>query len=286
MNLKEEATMNENVPAKTPKAKIETIKTLLEKMKPNFAAVLPKHISSDRLLKLALSTASKNPLLLQCSPNSYLHCIMTCATLGLDPDGTMGSAYILPYRNAKKNLYEAQIIIGYRGLIELALRGGEISSIEAHVVNANDRFEFSFGMNPVLSHTPSLGEDPGAMIAAYAVARFKDGTYQYDVMTKKQIDLIRARSKSSMSGPWVTDYDEMAKKTVVKRLCKYLSLNPQLRDALAIDAQADNDEVQDYMGDVVSIDGEVVSEEDETTISNIAKTLNQNLESRTPKEDK
>jgi recombination protein RecT len=127
------------------------------------------------------------------------------------------------------------LIIGYRGLIDLARRSGQISRIEAHPAYEKDRFKIQFGLNPILEHEPDLSGDPGPMILVYAVAELRDGTKQVEVMTKKQVDGIRARSKAGKSGPWVTDYDEMAKKTVVRRLCKYLPLSVELVTAFERD---------------------------------------------------
>src|SRR5580700_6950752 len=120
--------------------KLNTLKTMLEKAKGSFAAVLPKHVTPERLIKIALAATSRNPLLLQCDAKSIVKSVMAASQLGLEPDGTLGLSYIVPFWNKNINSYEAQFQIGYRGLIDLARRSGNISTIESHVVKKNDTF--------------------------------------------------------------------------------------------------------------------------------------------------
>jgi recombinational DNA repair protein RecT len=132
------------------------------------------------------------------------------------------------------------MIPGYRGLISLARRSGQLKSIEARVVYANDTFGIEYGTSPFLKHVPNLTGDPGPLVLVYAVARLVDGGEQVEVMTKVQVDAIRSRSRAGKSGPWVTDYDEMARKTVVRRICKYLPLSVELAKALEIDERVES----------------------------------------------
>lgn len=207
--------------------RLGTLAQLLESKKASLAQVLPKHLSPERLVKIAISACSKNPALLNCTPESVYLAVSQSAQLGLEPGGVLGGAYLVPYKNT------CQLIVGYRGLIDLARRSGQIASIEAHVVRDGDEFALEFGLTPKLMHRPRLdGGAPGPMKFAYAIARLRDGSTQYEVMTKAEIDAIRARSRSSTSGPWVSDYDEMARKTVLRRLCKYLPLSTELASAL------------------------------------------------------
>lgn len=145
----------------------------------------------------------------------------------------LGYAYLIPYKGV------ATLIPGYKGLLDLARRSGRIISIEARVVHAKDRFRFAFGLKPVLEHTPTQDADSGELTAAYAVAHLKDGGQQWEVMWKREIDAIRQRSRASSSGPWVTDYEEMAKKTVLRRLCKMLPASVELQQAVAMDERAE-----------------------------------------------
>jgi recombination protein RecT len=214
--------------------KMQTLGALLAKAKDSFAAVATKHLTPDRLVKLAMVAASRQPQLLDCTPTSILQSVMTAAQLGVDcSGGVAGEAYLVPYRNSKNGKREAQLIVGYRGLLSLARRSGELDTLEAHVVHEKDEFECSFGLEPVLRHKPNLLlEDPGKLLIVYAIARLKDGGRQVEVMTRYQVNAIRARSKASNSGPWATDFEEMARKTVVRRICKYLPMSVELATAL------------------------------------------------------
>ena len=212
----------------TAKQTYTTVAEMLEKNKASIAAALPKHVSADRLSRVALSELRTNPMLLNCQPASLMNAVVKASQLGLEVGGALGHAYLVPYKT------EATLIIGYRGLIALARRSGEIQSITAHVVHANDVFELEFGLNEKLRHVPSL-DDPGAVTHAYAIAKLMGGGVQYDVMTRAEIEAIRKRSRAGNSGPWVSDYEEMARKTVVRRLCKYLPISIELADALAMD---------------------------------------------------
>jgi recombination protein RecT len=205
----------------------------LSRKKHWLAQVLPKHVKADRFVKVALAAISKSPDLLECEPNSVLLSIMQAGQLGLEPTGVLGSAYLVRYGN------RCQLIIGYRGLIDLARRSGQILSIEAHVVHAKDTFQCSFGLEPTLKHEPCWDEDPGELRFVYAVARLRDGAVQFEVMSKAQVDAIRRQSKAGNSGPWVSHYEEMAKKTVIRRIAKYLPLTVEMQTAAAVDASAD-----------------------------------------------
>lgn len=226
--------------------KLQTLRGLLQKSKNSIQEVLPAHMSADRMVKIATVAASRNPLLLQCDTISILRALMESSQLGLEPFTGLQQAYIIPYRNGKTGHYEAQFMPSYRGLIDLARRSGEIRSIEAHVVYENDLFECELGLNPKLKHVPSFdGKNRGEPRLAYAVAMLKDGASQYEVMTKAEIEEVRSASKSANNGPWVNWWSEMAKKTVLKRLVKYLPMSAELSKAVTKDNAAENDEVFD-----------------------------------------
>jgi recombination protein RecT len=214
-------------------AKVATIRSLLDKMKPQIALALPKHMNPDRLLRIALTSIAKTPKLLECSQQSLAAACLQAAQIGLEPDGILGYAYLVPYKGT------ATLIPGYKGLLDLARRSGRIISIEARVVHAKDQFRFAFGLKPVLEHMPNPNADSGTLLAAYAVAHLRDGGAQWEVMWKREIDAIRARSRAADDGPWVTDYEEMAKKTVLRRLCKMLPASVELQQAVAMDERAE-----------------------------------------------
>lgn len=227
------------------KERITTLKGVLQKSMPAIQAVLPKHLTAEKMLRIVVVAATQNPALLECSPLSIAGAVVTASQLGLEPVGPLGQAYLVPFFNKNTGQKEVQLIPGYRGMIELARRSGNILNIEAHVVHERDTFEFTFGLEPTLKHTPYFGnDDPGEVRAVYAIARFRDGGYQYDVMSIGEVNAIRRRSKASSTGPWVTDFEEMARKTVVKRLCKYLPLSVEMATAIAADNAAEAGERQ------------------------------------------
>lgn len=211
------------------------LKNLLDASRPSMAAVIPKHLTPERLIKVALVAVSKTPALMAADPMTIVHSVMQAAQLGLDPGGALGSAYLVPFRNRKTGRQECQLIVGYRGLIDLARRSGQIESVEARPVYENDAFEVSFGTDTHIHHKPCLDGDPGALRFVYSVAWLKDTPRPVvEVMNRTQIEKIRRRSKAGEDGPWVTDYDEMSRKTVVRRISKYLPLSPELATALEL----------------------------------------------------
>ena len=224
----------QNLPA-TQKA--ANIRALLEKSKTQMSMALPKHLTADRLLRVAMTSIQRTPKLLDCTQQSLLACIMTCAQLGLEPDQFLGQAYLVPYGNI------CTLIPGYRGYIALARRSGEVQSVSSQVVYDNDHFVLQYGIEEKLEHTPADG-DRGNVKGAYVVFKYKDGSYSFDYMAKGDIDKIRKRSKTANDGPWVTDYDEMAKKTVIKRHVKLAPLSVEFARAVALEDRANTGESQ------------------------------------------
>jgi recombination protein RecT len=221
------------------RSKVETVRDLILKNKAQLEMALPKHLSADRLIRQALTSFSTTPALLDCTPRSLLGAVIQCAQLGLEP-GLIGMAYLIPFRNTKAGTTEVQFIPGYRGLLSLARRSGEISTIQAHCVYEDDAFFYKYGLDPKLDHTPSPKPDRGPMLYVYAVARLKDGGAQFEVMPKAEVDAHRDRySRAAKSGPWQTEYGEMAKKTALRRLCKLLPASVELQTAMALDERAE-----------------------------------------------
>jgi recombination protein RecT len=203
-------------------------------VKKQLEMAVPKHMSVDRLLRVAVTAIRVNPKLLECDQQSLLACVMGCAQLGLEPEPFLGQAYLVPYWNSKKRTYEAQLIPGYRGYLTLARRSGEVQSISAHVVYENDIFEIEYGLDETLRHVPEEDADQrGKPRGAYCVFRYKDGSHSFDFMTTGEIEKIRARSKAKDNGPWTTDWEEMAKKTVIRRHIKLVPLSVEMARAAA-----------------------------------------------------
>lgn len=220
-------------------------------MKAKIAAVLPKHVTPERMLKALMVAASKTPKLLECTQESVVKSLMDASTLGLDCSGTLGSGYLIPFAKNTKDAKgewtkrtECQFIPGFRGLIDLARRGGQIADIQAHMVYAQDEFNMEYGTEPKVHHIPYLGSDRREeYIGVYAVAFFKDGTKHPEFMTLADVDTIRnqamAKNKQKEpSGPWKDHYVEMCKKTAIRRLCKTLPLSPELEAAFAMEDTA------------------------------------------------
>lgn len=222
--------------ALTRKQKLESFLNN-ESFRKSLKDVIPKHLTPDRIVKMALVAASRQPKLFECTPQSFLQSVMKSAELGLDCVGTLGQGYLVPYYNKHIKALECQFIAGYQGLINLARRSGHIKRIESRVVYENDMFDVEYGLNQKLTHRPYLGDNRGKIICVYAVAELKDGSSQLEVMAIDQIEAIRERSKAKDSGPWVTDFAEMARKTVVRRIAKYLPLSPELAKAIETDDQ-------------------------------------------------
>ncbi|HPM22038.1 MAG TPA: recombination protein RecT [Thermotogota bacterium] len=219
--------------AKRPMNPYQNIQDLFKRMAPEIAKVLPQHIKSDHLLRVAMTEIRKNPKLLECSSQSLLGALMLSAQLGLEP-GILGHAYLIPYYNNKTKSTEVQFQIGYKGYIDLVRRSGELQTLDVHEVCRNDVFEYEYGLTPKLMHRPAL-ENRGAAYCYYAIAKFKDGGFSFLVMSVQDIEKFRKRSKSPDYGPWVTDYDAMAKKTVIKQLAKYLPLSTEIQRSMTQD---------------------------------------------------
>jgi recombination protein RecT len=212
---------------------IDAVRATLEKLKPQMALALPRHLTPDRLARVAMTAIQNTPKLLDCDRTSLFAAIMTCAQLGLEPDGVLGQAYLVPFAG------KVQFIPGYKGLITLARNSGEVVSIAAHEVCEKDHFVYNFGLAEKLEHVPESGER-GAITHFYAYAKFKDGGHYFDVMTKAEVDAIRDQSsgyksalKYKSDSPWIQNYVEMGKKTAIRRISKYLPMNVQKAAAIA-----------------------------------------------------
>lgn len=214
-------------------------KSLLASQWDRISAVMPRHMSADRLFQLAVSAYNQTPKLAECSPVSVLSCVMKCAALGLEPSAVdgLGRAYILPYRNRRTGM-EAQFIIGYKGIIDLARRSGEIRDISAHAVYDGDEFFYQFGLDPDLVHVPSMeSKESRKLTHAYCVAHFKDGGHYFNVLTAEDIEQARKSSQAGGSdySPWKTHYEQMAVKTAVRRAFPYLPVSVEAQTAAAAD---------------------------------------------------
>jgi recombination protein RecT len=201
-----------------------------DKFKEQVALSLPSHMTPDRFARVAITAMTRTPKLFDCTRESLLRCLMDCSSLGLEPDGR--HAHLIPYKD------QCTLIVDYKGLIALARRSGDVAVFRAELVKEGDGFTWE---NGVVSHAINWREDRGKTQAVYSYVKFKDGCEDWEVMTLAEVDAIRKRSRAGGSGPWVTDFDEMAKKTVIRRHSKRLTLSPEFADAL----EKDDDRIEE-----------------------------------------
>lgn len=227
-------------------AGIGNVKKFFESQKATLLAVLPQHVNADRMLKIALGAMRTTPKLMNCTVESLFGAIVQCSQLGLEPNTPLGHAYLIPFDNKRAGKTEVQIVFGYKGLVDLARRSGQIVSISAHEVCQKDHFEYEYGLDEKLVHRPALGAR-GDVIAFYAVAKLVGGGYAFEVMSRAQIEEIRdasqnykfARDKGTTV--WGQHFVEMGRKTVLRRLFKYLPVSIELATAAALDGKVDHD---------------------------------------------
>lgn len=221
----------------------------LESQYDRIAKALPRHLTPERLIQVVSMINFRTPKLQQCAPSSIFAAVIQASTLGLDLAPSLGEAYLIPRKNRDKDVMECHFQPGYRGLAKLARQSGGCTYIKAMLVHERDVFAYRYTPDLVFEHAPHLGMGRGAVTHCYAVAKLATGEHLIEVMTTEEIGAIHHRSESFLtaqrynkqeSGPWVSDWGEMAKKTVTKRLCKSLSMSPELADAI----EADNAEYQ------------------------------------------
>ena len=198
--------------------KSKTIFDVIQAGAKQFATALPKPINSDRFVRIAITTIRQNPKLAQCNQESLLGALMVSAQLGLEP-GVLGQCYLIPYGR------ECQFQIGYKGMIELLRRSGQLKDIYAYSVYENDEFEMTYGLDRDLKHKPNL-QNKGNFIGCYCVAVLKDDARAFEYMTKEEIEAHGKKfSKTYGNGPWKSDFEAMAHKTVVKKMLKWLPVS-------------------------------------------------------------
>lgn len=207
-----------------------SVRQLITQMTPEIEKALPAHLDATRVARIAITLIGTNPALAACTPESFLGALMTASQLGLEP-GPLGEAYLVPYGD------KVTFIPGYKGLIKLAFQSAQLTRIGAHVIREHDEFDFAQGLDPYLVHKPRLS-GRGKPIGVYAAARLVNGEQPFVVLAVEQVEAIRRRSRAKDRGPWVTDWDAMARKTAVRQLARWLPMSTELRDfglAVALD---------------------------------------------------
>lgn len=220
---------------------------LVREQEGNIKAALPAAISHERFTRIVLTALNQTPELMQCRPRSFIAAMMTAAQMGLEPNTPLGQAYLIPF-DSKRGMM-CQLIVGYRGLVTLAYGSGRIASVEAHTVHENDEFEMEMGLNPIFKHRRLYTGDRGQPIGYWAMFRTVDGGVVYDYMSIDEAKRHGERfSKSYASGPWKDNFDEMAKKTVLRKILKLAPLSPEARMSIEQDESVrETDNLKDVM---------------------------------------
>lgn len=228
----------EATPAEIGKRKLNDLRALFESMAPQLQTALPRHMKADRLARIALTACHRTPALLDCTPKSFAAALMTSAQIGLEPDGVVGQAYLIPRKN--NGVKEVCLQVGYKGLLELAQRSGRIASVSVRVVHDGDEFRYSYGLDDELMHRPT-GDPDGPVTHVYAVVRTNDGGRYVEVMTRAQVESHRRRfaKDSRPDSAWVTAWEWMAKKTVLIQALKLAPKSVELATAVSVDEEPD-----------------------------------------------
>jgi recombination protein RecT len=257
----------------TLKDKINDVRGLLDKMRDQLAMALPKHFTVDRFLRIALTAVQKEPKLLDCHRATFLGSLVECAQLGLEPNTTLGHAYLIPFWNGRTNRLEAQFMPGYKGLVKLAYQSGMLDSFRAHVVREKDVFDYEYGLDEKLIHKPHRGSDAGQMVAVYAAAQVKGvARGLFWVLEKWECEKIRdnfsigyQKARNKEATPWHRNFDEMSMKSAARKLCKWLPSDAEksahLMRAVDHDERAEAGIGQEF-GNVIDLSPEDVRESD------------------------
>lgn len=235
----------------------QTLNALLKKMGPEIQRALPKHMDADRIARIALTAVRTTPKLLECDQTSFLAAIMQSAQLGVEPNTGLGQAYLIPYGK------QVQFQLGYKGLIDLAVRSGQYKSIYAHEVYEGDEFEFHYGLTKDLIHKPS-SIPTGEPIGYYAVYHLQNGGYDFVYWTRERIDNHAQKFSQAVqkgwTSPWKTNYDAMAKKTVLKEVLKYAPKSIELQKSVEADSTIKN-EIASDMSEIIDVTDYTVMDE-------------------------
>lgn len=257
-NLKQELAEQANAtPNKANEVKLTknmSIQDMVKAMMPEIKKALPSVITPERFTRIALSAINNNPDLAKCTPLSFLAALMNAAQLGVEPNTPLGQAYLIPYKN--KGTLECQFQLGYKGMIDLAYRNGQMQTIQAQAVYENDYFEYEYGLEPRLIHRPAFS-DRGELVYFYGIFRTVNGGYGMAVMSKADMDAYAktySKAFESSYSPWKTNYEEMAKKTVIKQALKYAPIKTDFQRALSTDETIK----KEISVDMASVQNEVI----------------------------
>lgn len=228
-----------------------TLEGYIKALAPEIEKALPSVITPERFTRMTMTALSSNPLLGKCTPKSFLGAMMNAAQLGLEPNTPLGQAYLIPYYNNREKKYEVQFQIGYKGMVDLAYRSGEVSIIQAMIVHENDLFECEFGLEPKLKHVPA-DKDRGKPVKVWAAFKTQNGGFGFDVMSMDEAEKFALKYsqpyKQGKNTPWKTDFEEMAKKTILKRVLKLAPMKSDfVKAAIAQDETIKSELAPDMM---------------------------------------
>lgn len=235
--------------AVTTTGTLGALQGLLEKHKGQIAMALPRHMTPERMIRIALSAVSGNYLLAKCEPVSIAACIVQASILGLEPHSALGEAYLVPFWNKKLKPqpgYQSQLIVGYQGLVKLARNSGQLSMIDAQPVHANDHFEFQKGSDTFWVHKWDRVKERGPIQGYWAGYVLKDGARNFEYMTVAEIEAHRAKyskgaydKDGNLQGPWRDSPDWMFRKTPLRQVIKLMPKSVEVQTALTLDERAD-----------------------------------------------
>lgn len=254
----------QNQVANTAKKSEKTMVDYVKAFEGEIKKALPTVITPERFTRMTLTALSVNPALGHCTPKSFLGAMMSAAQLGLEPNTPLGQSYLICYKN--HGVDEVQFQIGYKGLIDLAYRSGEVELVQAQIVYENDKFQCEYGLEPKLVHVPA-DKERGNAVKVYAMFKTKSGGYGFEVMSMddvKEHSKKYSRSANSSYSPWTTNFEEMAKKTVLKKVLKYAPMKSDFIRGVVQD-ETIKSEISD---DMYSVPNEVVMDAEYQEVTN------------------
>lgn len=241
-----------------PAKKESTLRELVELNRKGFDRALAGAIDSDKFIRAALTQIRFNPALEKCSATSVLGALMWSAQLGLEPGGPLAEAHLVPYGN------ECKLVVGYHGYINVHSEAG-VSFDVPQVVYEGDDFHYQLGSDPRIDHVPAdmAGGDQGAITHFYAVAHLPSGRAVFYVMPRERMDAVAAKYQGKRDDtPWKADFEEMGKKTVIRRMRKWLPSTARSRALARVDEATVHgvpDSLEDAENpDIIDVEGEEI----------------------------
>ena len=227
------------------KQTLSTVSDLLNRFKGQIANALPRHITPERMIRVGLTAISRTPKLLECDPLTICSSIVQASILGLEPNSALGECHLVPFWNSKANRgrggHECQLIIGYAGKLKMVANTEQYVVFSPKAVHLNDEFTFEVGTDPKVTHRPNL-HDRGPIIGYWGGAmdiKTRQVT-NLEYLSRKEAEehgmrFSKSRNSNELAGPWLTDFDAMALKTVIHMVCKYLPKSSEQAQAWALD---------------------------------------------------